>query len=89
MYVKPEKCHLMLESVEFLGHVVSKQGVSVEGGKINAVKSWPEPQNLNQVQQFLGLCNYYRKFVCRFSEIASPLTRLTRKDVPFVWGNDQ
>ena len=48
--MKPEKCHLLLESVEFLGHVVSAEGVSVEGGKIGVVKDWPVPTNLNQVQ---------------------------------------
>ena len=63
----------------FLGHVVDSSGVSVEQGKVDSVKHWPVPTNVNQVQQFLGPCNYYRKFVLRFSEIASPMTLLTRK----------
>lgn len=89
LYVKAEKCALFLESVEFLGHTISGQGLHVEQGKISAVKDWPEPTNITQVQSFLGLCNYYRKFILRFSEIASPLTYLTRKNVNFEFGDTQ
>ncbi len=49
LYLKEKKCHLFLKQVNFLGHVVSASGVSVEGGKIDAVKNWPEPTNVNQV----------------------------------------
>ena len=89
LFLKDSECHLYLERVPFLGHVVDASGVSVEQGKVDSVKSWPVPQNVNQVQQFLGLCNYYRKFVLRFSEIAGPLTLLTRKGQPWQWGADQ
>ena len=79
LYIKESKCHLFLKQVNFLGHVVDKHGVALESGKVEVVKAWPIPESVNQVQQFLGLCNYYRRFVLRFSEIASPLTLLTRK----------
>ena len=85
LYIKESKCHLFLEKVNFLGHVVDKNGLSLESGKVDAVSKWPVPQNVTQVQQFLGLCNYYRRFVLRFSEIAGPLTKLTRKGVVFDW----
>ena len=79
LYLKDSKCHLYLERVPFLGHVVDSSGVSVEQGKVDSVKHWPVPTNVNQIQKYLCLCNYYRNIVLRFSEIASPLTLLTRK----------
>ena len=88
MYVKAEKCALFLESVEFLGHKIDKHGIHVEAGKIKAIVDWPEPKSLVEVQSFLGLCNYYRKFIVRFSELATPLTLLTRKGVDFNFGDD-
>ncbi len=66
--------------------MISADGVSMESGKLDVVNNWPVPQNVTHVQQFLGLCNYYRRFILRFSEVAGPLTMLTRKNVDFVWG---
>ncbi len=57
----------------------------VEQGKVDAVQGWPAPKNANEVQQFLGLANYYRRFVKGFATIALPLTLLTRKKSAFVW----
>ena len=76
-----------MKRVEFLGHVVSREGISLESGKVEAVQKWPTPANVTHVQQFLGLCNYYRRFIVRFSEVAGPLTLLTKKDQPFIWGD--
>jgi hypothetical protein len=75
--------------VEFLGHVISADGVSVESGKTDAIAKWPQPTTVNEVQQFMGLANYYRKFIFKFSEIAQPLTSLTRKNVLFNWTSIQ
>ena len=55
---------------------------------MDAVKEWVAPTTVNEVQQFLGLANYYRRFIRDYAVVASPLTMLTRKDVKFVWGND-
>ncbi|KAL0534612.1 hypothetical protein IC582_028903 [Cucumis melo] len=71
--------------VSFLGHVVSKAGVSVDPAKIEAVTSWPRPSTVSEVCSFLGLAGYYRRFAEKFSRIATPLTQLTRKGAPFVW----
>ncbi|KAL0541166.1 hypothetical protein IC582_021205 [Cucumis melo] len=85
LYAKFSKCEFWLKQVSFLGHVVSKAGVSVDPAKIEAVASWPRPSTVSEVRSFLGLVRYYRRFVENFSRIATPLTQLTRKGAPFVW----
>ncbi|KAL0536641.1 hypothetical protein IC582_025599 [Cucumis melo] len=85
LYAKFSKCEFWLKQVSFLGHVVSKAGVSVDPAKIEAVTGWTRPSTVSEVRSFLGLAGYYRRFVENFSRIATPLTQLTRKGVPFVW----
>ncbi|KAL4010566.1 hypothetical protein IC575_030067 [Cucumis melo] len=85
LYAKFSKCEFWLKQVSFLGHVVSKAGVSVDPAKIEAVTSWTRPSIVSEVRSFLGLAGYYRRFVENFSRIATPLTQLTRKGAPFVW----
>ncbi|KAA0065613.1 pol protein [Cucumis melo var. makuwa] len=85
LYAKFSKCEFWLKQVSFLGHVVSKAGVSVDPTKIEAVTSWPQPSTVSEVRSFLGLAGYYRRFVENFSLIATPLTQLTRKGAPFAW----
>ncbi|KAL0546687.1 hypothetical protein IC582_016599 [Cucumis melo] len=85
LYEKFSKCEFWLKQVSFLGHVVSKAGVSVDPAKIEAVTSWTRPSTVSEVRSFLGLAGYYRRFVENFSRIAIPLTQLTRKGAPFVW----
>ncbi|KAL0546890.1 hypothetical protein IC582_016808 [Cucumis melo] len=85
LYAKFSKCEFWLKQVSFLGHVVSKVGVSVDPAKIEAVTGWTRPSTVSEVRSFLGLAGYYRRFVENFSRIATPLTQLTRKGAPFVW----
>ncbi|KAL0549215.1 hypothetical protein IC582_013696 [Cucumis melo] len=85
LYAKFSKCEFWLKRVSFLGHVVSKAGVSVDPAKIEAVTGWTRPSTVSEVRSFLGLAGYYRRFVENFSRIATPLTQLTRKGAPFVW----
>ncbi|KAL0561626.1 hypothetical protein IC582_002066 [Cucumis melo] len=85
LYAKFSKCEFWLKQVSFLGHVVSKAGVSVDPAKIEAVTGWTRPSTVSEVRSFLGLARYYRRFVENFSRIATPLTQLTRKGAPFVW----
>jgi transposase InsO family protein len=86
--LKPNKCKFMRRSVDFLGHVVSADGIRADPGKISAVLDWPVPNNLTELRAYLGLCSYYRRFVQNFSEIAAPLYGLTAKKCPFVWNDD-
>ena len=83
--LKPSKCKFASHSVDFLGFVVSSDGISPNPDKIEAVRSFPVPTSVKELRSFLGLSNYYRRFVEGFSKIASPLNRLTRKDAVFSW----
>jgi len=83
--LKPSKCFLFQPQVSFLGHIVGREGVRCDPAKIATVQDWPTPDNCREVRSFLGLANYYKRFVPNFSEVALPLTSLTKKDVPFVW----
>ena len=85
LYAKFSKCEFWLDSVTFLGHVVSKEGIRVDPKKVEAVLDWPRPTTVTEIRSFLGLAGYYRRFVQDFSRIAAPLTRLTQKNVRFVW----
>jgi len=83
LYAKSTKCELLQPKVEYLGHFLSKEGISVDLRKVDAIKNWPEPTNVSEVRSFLGLASYYRKFVERFSAIATPLTVLLYKNLKF------
>ena len=83
--LKPSKCALLKKQVLYLGHVVSPEGLSPNPELVQAVRAWETPKCVRHVQQFLGLCNYYRRFIKDFSEIASPISQLTRKDKQFEW----
>jgi len=83
LYAKLSKCEFWLNSVAFLGHVISDEGISVDTQKIDAVKNWPKPTTPSEVRSFLGLAGYYRRFVEGFSSISSPLTKLTQKATKF------
>jgi hypothetical protein len=85
LYAKLKKCEFWLNQVVFLGHVISKDGITVDPSKIEAVVSWDRPTNVSEVRSFLGLAGYYRRFVEGFSRIAAPLTHLTRKNAKFEW----
>jgi len=83
LYDKLSKCELWLEEVQFLGHVISSQGIAVDPSKIGTMLKWERPQTVTEVRSFLGLAEYYRRFMEGFSKMVSPLTQFTRKDQPF------
>ena len=85
LYAKLKKCEFWLNSVAFLGHVVSKDGIVVDPKKVEALVEWNRPNSVTEVHSFLGLAGYYRRFVEGFSHLAMPLTSLTQKGAKFEW----
>ncbi|KAI3770327.1 hypothetical protein L6452_01455 [Arctium lappa] len=89
LYAKFSKCDFWLEEVQFLGHVVTRDGVKVDPSKIEVMMNWEPPKSPSEIRSFLGLAGYYRRFIQDFSKIASSLTVLTRKNVKFDWTETQ
>ena len=86
LYLKPEKCQFEQKKVEFLGVILEKETVQMDPTKTKGIVDWKTPQNLKDVRAFLGFTGFYRYFVPNYSKIARPLIELTRKAVPFYWG---
>jgi hypothetical protein len=76
LYAKFSKCEFLLNSVKFLGHTISKDGISVDPSKVQEVMDWKPPKSVHQIRSFLGLAGYYRRFIPDFSRIAKPMTEL-------------
>ena len=76
LYVKLSKCEFWLDVVSFIGHVVTKDGISVDLGKVDDLANWRRPTTLIEIRRVLGLASYYKRFIEGFSKIALPLTRL-------------
>ena len=83
--LKPTKCHFIRKEVEYLGHMITPEGLKTNPRLVAAVERFPRPQNLSEVRRFLGLSSYYRRFIPQFSQIAQPLHALTRKGAEFQW----
>jgi hypothetical protein len=89
LYAKLSKCDFCKNEVEFLGHVVGQDGIKVDPAKVKTVQEWPALTSVKEIQSFLGLVNYYRRFIPSYALIALPLSELIKKDVPFKWGPAQ
>jgi len=89
LFVKPEKCVWKIREVGFLGVIIGKDGVRMEKEKVQGVVDWPVLKNMKEVQKFLGLANYYRRFVKDFAKIEKPLHETTRKGKKWEWGEKQ
>ena len=85
LYAKLSKCEFWMTTVQFLGHTISAQGISVDPSKVEVVLKWECPKLVTEIRSFVGLAGYYKRFIEGFSKIVSPLTQLTRKDQPFAW----
>ena len=85
LYAKFSKYEFWLDQVAFLGHVLFRDGLRVDPKKMEAIIDWSRPITVTKVRSFLGLAGYYKRFVKDFSKIAAPLTRLTQKNMKFIW----
>ncbi|GJW58318.1 putative reverse transcriptase domain-containing protein [Tanacetum coccineum] len=85
LYAKFSKCEFWIPKVQFLGHMIDRQGIHVDPAKIESIKDWASPKTPTEIRQFLGLAGYYRRFIEGFSKIAKPMTKLTQKKVAFEW----
>jgi hypothetical protein len=85
LYAKLSKCEFWLDSVKFIGHTISKEGISVDPSKVQEVMDWKPPKSMHQIRSFLGLVGYHRRFIPDFSRIVKPMTELLQKGVKFVW----
>ena len=83
LFVKPEKCSFHCSEVDFLGMIVSRDGIRMDESKIKAIQDWPIPMKIKHIRGFLGLANFYRRFIKDFATIARPLNDLTKKDQPW------
>ena len=80
LFVKLKKCKWKVREVEFLEVVIGPKGVEIQKEKVEGVLNWLAPRNVKEVQKFLGLANYYRRFIKDFARIAAPLHALVRKE---------
>lgn len=84
LVVNRRKCLFGASSIEYLGHIIGNGTISVDKKNVEAVNSWPSPQNVSQVKSFLGLINYFRKFIHKISIVTKPLTDLLQDNVEFI-----
>ena len=86
--LKPNKCLFARKRVGYLGHIVSRCGISTDPSKVTKIRQWPIPRSSSDVRTFLGFMEYYRRFTTGYASIASPLTQLTEKTKRFEWSSD-
>jgi len=89
LFVKPKKCRFRVTKVDFLGMIVSCDGIKMDPEKVNAILKWLEPTNIKQVHAFLGLGNFYRCFMKDYAIMARPMMDLTCKDTVFKFGGKE
>jgi hypothetical protein len=85
LYTKISKCEFWLDTMKFLGHTISSDGISIDPSKVQEVMDWKPPTSVHQICSFLDLAGYYRRFIPDFSRIAKPMTELLKKGVKFSW----
>ena len=85
LYANLSKCDFYRDRIQYLGHVISKEGISVDPEKIVAIMNWPTPRNVTYVRYVMGLARYYKRFIEGFSKFAHPVTSLQKKGVNFEW----
>ena len=88
LYAKFSKCDFWLKEVQFLGYVLSAEGVAVDPSKVKDILDWKPPTTVHQVRSFLGMVGYYRRFILDFSRVSKSITGLLKNQAKFVWSPD-
>lgn len=83
-----EKSNFFRNELKYLGYVVDKHGLHTDPGKIDKILNYPVPKDVKDLKRFIGLAGWYRRFICDFSKLSRPLTRITSKKVKFVWSKE-
>jgi hypothetical protein len=83
LYANAGKCEFHRDNVEYLRYILTSDGLRMAKDKVQTILDWPEPRKVKDIQSFLGFANFYRWFIYGYSEITTPLTRLTRKNAPW------
>lgn len=86
--LSPEKCDFLKPEVNFLGYIISKEGLAPNPEKVRVISEFPHPRNQTAIKSFLGMLGYYRRFIPDFSGKAAPLTNLLRKNTKFIWTDE-
>jgi hypothetical protein len=89
LYAKAEKCQFLRESIEFLGYIISKNGIGMDPKRIESIDNWPIPTKVKELQSFLGFANFYRMFIPQYSKCVEPMLRLLKKGTIFQWSEEQ
>ena len=85
LYAKLFKCKFVQSELKFLGHIISAKGIQVDPAKVSIVKDWPVPKSKHDMQKFLGLTKYFRKFIMGYAQLVAPIQQLTKKDKDYAW----
>lgn len=86
--LNPSKCVFFESDVTYLGHHISEKGIQADRSKFSAIENYPTPKDADEVRRFVAFCNYYRRFIQNFAEIAYPLNKLLRKNIKFDWTSE-
>ena len=89
LFANPKKCKFYTDTVEYLGFIMSPEGLRMDPAKVTTILEWPEPRNVKDIQSFLSFANFYRRFINGYSKMIQPLTRLCRKSVVWRFGEDE
>lgn len=89
LQLKISKCIFYAKQFEYLGHIITKDGMRANPKKVEVIKNYPRPTKIKHIQSFLGLCNYFRRYVRNYARIAKPMTLLLKKEQPFIWTDSQ
>src|SRR5258708_1136854 len=89
LYANPKKWRLEMDSIKYLGFILTLTGLHMDLMKVAAIQSWPELQNVHNVQSFLGFANFYRCFIADYSQLTLPLTNLCKKTTPWIFSEKE